>query len=389
MNIGYVVQQFYPTAYGSGIHAYELTRELKKFGHEIHIITKGEPTQQPYEIFKNIHIHRILHSIHIPYYFPFNSGLLWKLGKKIIQKLDLDVIIGHGFESTLYFKKKKTIPFVYKAVGTIGIQKLREYLTWRDIIGRIYFPLLGYLEQTAIEHANVTIAISDMIKYELIATYKIPKKRIYRIYNGVNIQRFHPSKNYSMLERKLEIMNKRIILFVGRLTSIKGPQLLVQAIPAIIKKVPECIFLFIGDGPLRSYLEYMTHKLKIVRFVKFLGFISNLEVPKYFAMADLCIIPSLYEPFGLVALESLASGTPILSSVQGGLAEIHNFLGEFPTINPITSKNIVKQVITLISDLKKLQYLGKIGHEIVCRNFTWKQCANQTEKILEKLKKKK
>lgn len=192
MKIGYIVQQFYPIAYGSGIHAFELTRELKKFGHEIHIITKGEPTQKPYEIFNGIYIHRILNSFHTPYYFPLNSILLWFFGRKIIQKLDLDILLGHGFETSLYFRMKKTIPFVYKAVGTIKLQESREIVTWHDIFGKFYFNLLRYFEKNALNHANLTIAISDTIKRELIATYKIPKKRIYRIYNGVDIKRFHP-----------------------------------------------------------------------------------------------------------------------------------------------------------------------------------------------------
>ncbi|NVM53889.1 MAG: glycosyltransferase family 4 protein [Candidatus Helarchaeota archaeon] len=385
MKIGYVVQQFYPTAYGSGIHAFELTKELVKFGHEIHIITKGEPTQERYEIFRGLHIHRMLNFVPTPYYFPLNSAMLWQYGKRIIRKLSLDILLGHGFETSLYFKLKETIPFIYKAAGTIELQKNRKFVIWRDIFGKLYFPLLGRLEKIAVTHADFVIAISDTIKHELISAYQVPDKKIYRIYNGVDVQRFHPSQNYTKLKRDLGLNSNKIILFVGRMSPIKGPQILMQAIPTVIKKFPESIFLFLGDGPLSSHLQYISRKLHVTRYVKFMGFISNSEIPKYFAMADLCVIPSLYEPFGLVALESLASGTPILSSIQGGLAEIHKFLKGFSTITPLTPNSVAKQLDSLLSNPKKLEDLGRVGRKIVTQHFTWKHCASQTNKIIEKI----
>jgi glycosyltransferase involved in cell wall biosynthesis len=386
MNIGYIVQQFYPSAYGSGIHAFELSQELVKLGHEIHIITKGEPTQEPYEHFKNIHIHRILRSLALPYYFPFNSGLLWQYGQELIRKCDIDIVIGHGFEASLYFKIRKHIPFIYKAAGTIGLQAYRRNLTWRDAFGKLYFPFLGQFEKTAAKQSDCVIAISDTVKQELITNYNIAPQMISRIYNGVNNRRFHPRQQYSHIKQQLEIDSQKIILFVGRLSPIKGPQLLIQAIPRITKTFSDVIFLFIGNGPLSSYLHRMAYKLNISRFVKFLGFISNAEIPKYFAIADLCVIPSLYEPFGLVALESLASGTPILSSAQGGLAEIHKILGIFPTIMPLTPSTISKNVVALLTNYEKLKSLGKEGRKLVCQKFTWRKCAEKTNKILEKIK---
>ncbi len=385
MKIGYIVQQFYPTSYGSGVHAFELSKELVKLGHEVHVITKGEPTQKSYEIFKGLHIHRILPSFHTPYYFPLNSILLWIYGKTVLQKLNVDVLIGHGFETSLFYKLEKKIPFIYKAVGTIGLQRFRDYLTKREILGKFYFPFLGFSEKTAINHADCIIAISNTIKTELSATYHIPAKRIHRVYNGVNLHRFCPNHNNSELKTQLGLTSKRIILFVGRLSPIKGPQILLKAIPLIIKKIPDSVFLFVGDGPLQSYLHKMTYEFHITDYVRFLGFVSNAEIPKYFTMADLVIIPSLYEPFGLVALESLASETPILSSAQGGLAEIHAYLKDFPTLTPLSPQIIAQQVISLFSNPAELKRLGHKGRKIVAQYFSWERNAQQINKLIEKI----
>ncbi|MHA1651896.1 MAG: glycosyltransferase family 4 protein [Candidatus Helarchaeota archaeon] len=385
MRIGYVVQQFYPMAYGSGVHAFELSRELIKLGHEIHIITKGLPTQKSYEFFQQIHIHRILPPISVPYYFPLNIALLWRFGKKIIKKLDLDVIIGHGFESSLFARVVKDSPFIYKAVGTIALQRHRKNITWRDHLGKFYFPLLGYFERVAIHHANFTIAISDAIKQEIRTEYNILGGKIYRIYNGVNLERFHPLQNSSLIQKQLGFDKEKIILFVGRLSPIKGPHLLLQAIPAILKEFPQSKFLFIGDGPLKAYFHKMIHSFRLNEHIKLLGFIPNSEIPQYFAIANLCIIPSLYEPFGLVALESLASETPILSSNRGGLAEIHQFLPKFPILASLSPFSLSKSVIELLSDPAKLKRLGRIGRKVVAQYFTWEKNAKKTAKLLEKL----
>ncbi len=387
MKIGYVVQQFYPRAYGSGVHAFELLRELRNLGHEIHVITKGEPTQKKDEIYQNFHIHRILNGFELPYYFPFNSHLLWSCGKKTTEKLDLDIIIGHGFESSLFVSMRKKVPFVYKAAGTIGLQKNRQVFTWQDSIGKIFFPFLGISERIAIQHANITIAISEAIKSELINTYRINEKRITKIYNGVNIKRFNPALNYSELEKRLGLNGKEIILFVGRLSPIKGPQILIQAIRSILKKIPNAFFLFLGNGPLKTHLQKMSNEFQITQSLKFLGFIPNSEVAQYFAMANLTVIPSLYEPFGLVALESLASGTPILTSNRGGLSEIHKVLGEYPMLKSVTSSAISKEVVNLLQDKDQLIKLSEKGLRIVQKRFTWEKCAKKTEKVLKKVKK--
>ncbi len=389
MRIGYIVQQFYPTAYGSGIHAFELALELTKLGHEIHIITKGEPHQQNFEVFKGIYIHRALKYIKTPYYFPFNSILLWKSGFRIIQKLDLDIILGHGFESSLFFSLKKDKPMIYKAVGTIGLQKNRSNMDWRDVFGKISFPILGQLEKTAIRNADLAIAISDTVKRELIEVLHTPENKIHRIYNGVNIRRFHPSVEYSELENKLSLNGKNIILFVGRLSPIKGPQLLIRAIPKIIKRFPDAFFLFLGDGPLFSYLKYMANQLQVSKYIMFLGFVSNDLLPKYFAMADICVIPSLYEPFGLVALESLASGTATITSVEGGLAEIHKSFSEFLTINPLTPEILATQINILLSNPEKFKHLKQKGRQIISKFFTWERCARLTSQVLTKIREKK
>lgn len=390
MRIAYIVQQFYPKAYGSGVHAFELVRELSKLGHEVHVITQGNPGQYAEEYFQAVHIHRVLTNCHLPYYFPFNMFLLWMQGKKLVKQLNVDIIIGHGFESSLFVQmRREGIGFIYKAVGLIGEQSRRTILTWRDLVGKIYFPILGWLERRAANYATLVIAISDIIKQELVSCYQVSPERIIRIYNGVNINRFSPATKSPALWRELNLESEKIVLFVGRFSSIKGPDILLRAIPLILRKVPDCKFIFIGDGPLSSILLQMARKLRITHYLRFLGFISNSEICKFFATADVCVIPSRYEPFGLVALESLASETLIITSGQGGLAAIHEKLGNMPIIQPLKPAILANHITEILKYPEKFYRLKKWGRKIVAKYFSWRECAAQTNRILEKIKKRK
>ncbi|MHA1265788.1 MAG: glycosyltransferase family 4 protein [Candidatus Helarchaeota archaeon] len=390
MRIAYIVQQFYPTTYGGGVHAFELSLELTKLGHEVHIITKGEPRQKSYENYHSLHIHRILSGIHIPYYFPLNSFILWERGHAILQRLKPDIIIGHGFESSLFIKNKAKnprVPFIYKAVGMIQKSGARTPLFWGDLLGHLYFPFLGYLEKFALIHADLIIAVSNQIKTELKSMYQIPEKRITIVRNGVNLKRFHPHHPYSDIQKKWHLEGKKILIYAGRMTPIKGPQILLQAVSKIYKRFPNWIFFFIGDGPLLPYLKNKANELQLTDRVIFSGYIPNSEIPKYLAMAKVCVIPSIYEPFGLIALETLASGTPILTSGRGGLSEIHQKIPGYPVINPLAPTTLAYCLEEYLPNLQKLKKLNKNTKERIYREFSWRRCAEKTDKLLQKIKK--
>jgi 1,4-alpha-glucan branching enzyme len=148
------------------------------------------------------------------------------------------------------------------------------------------------------------------------------------------------------------------------------------------------MFIFIGDGPLLSYLIRLSQRLHLTEQVRFTGFVTNTKIPRYLAMADLCVIPSVYEPFGLIALESLASETPILSSGRGGLAEIHEKVAGFPIINPLTPRRLIQLLEEQFKNPQRMTELGKVGRKLVAQQFSWRHSAARTEQVLQKIREK-
>lgn len=382
MRIVYITFQFYPKAYGSGVHAYEVCLRLSKLGHKIYILCMGDLNSPAHETWKGLEIFRIRFPFSIPYYNQLNPLLFWLLGYRILRKIDAEVLIGHGFESSLFIKFSKIPIKIYKAVGTIKIQrKARPIISWIDKVGILGFYINSWLEMLAIKCSRRIIAISNSIKKEIGNSYNISTNKISVIYNGITLKRFKKRP-----EKKIgDVIN---ILFVGRLSSIKGPQVILKLIPTFIKKYDGKLhFMFVGDGPLYNYINRFIEKSNYSKYVTLYGFVSNNLIPNYYAKSDLCIIPSYYEPFGLVALECIASEVSIIASKVGGLAEI---------LEPID-----KNLVFSINDLDELKnkithfitnpignYDTKSAKNLIKNKYSWKENALKTIKLIQAIKNK-
>ncbi|MHA1271076.1 MAG: glycosyltransferase family 4 protein [Candidatus Helarchaeota archaeon] len=383
MKILYITLQFYPNSYGSGIHAYEVCLHLSKLGHKVYVLTISNLGFLSHEVWKNIHIYRIRFPFNNPYYNQFNPILFWLFGKSIVNRIKPDVIIGHGFESSLFIRYSKVPIKIYKAVGTICVQKkVRPVITWLDKIGIIGFIINSKLEKLACKYSTKIIAISNSIKNELIKYYEINPKKICIIYNGVNLSRF----DVKSVKKSNKIKN---IIYVGRLSSIKGPQILLKLIPKIINDYGDTIqFIFIGNGPLNNYLRQLVKKSKYNKYIKFKGYIPYNKMPYIYSKADICIIPSYYEPFGLVALECLASHLPVLASRIGGLLEIFNQFDPNSLFSIQNLNDLVNKIISILLS-KKLYPLHKENiKNILKKNFNWEKNVELTLKLLKLMKKK-
>jgi len=117
-----------------------------------------------------------------------------------------------------------------------------------------------------------------------------------------------------------EIRANPVVLFLGRLVYEKGIHILLQAMRMLKENYPEALLVIAGAGPMETELQQLAEPLK--QTVRFLGFVPKAELPRLFSEADLCVVPSLYEPFGLVALEAMSSGIPLIVADTGGLGEL-------------------------------------------------------------------
>jgi glycosyltransferase involved in cell wall biosynthesis len=221
-----------------------------------------------------------------------------------------DVIHAQHLWVTGYAASKTDVPFVATAHGT-DLMGFRRYPDWRGLA----------LEGT--RQAGAVIAISHQVADDAIALYDIPPARVRLILNGFDGSIFHP-----MTVDRAEVLRgfgltgtpRAIVVFVGKLTAFKGVDVLLEAACAYESALGEVMTLIVGDGELREQLPAQAADLHLAD-VHFMGQHPQSQVARLLNVADVSVVPSRVEPFGLVAVEALACGLPVVATDAGGLPD--------------------------------------------------------------------
>lgn len=172
--------------------------------------------------------------------------------------------------------------------------------------------------------AQRVIACSLAMKHEIQSYYGVPAERIRVIPNGIDgshLRRLR-HEDLSDFRRQYARPDERIIFNVGRMVYEKGADLLVEAAPQVLSRVPDVKFVIGGRGPLFASLGQRIEAMHLHNKVMLTGFLSDEDRDRLYVVADLCVFPSRYEPFGIVALEAMAAGTPVVVSNVGGLGTV-------------------------------------------------------------------
>jgi glycosyltransferase involved in cell wall biosynthesis len=257
-------------------------------------------------------------------------------------------------------------------------KKLAIHLTRRNYLSHIYF---FHRRKAAMELSQRVIAVSDFIKNELELTYKINPLKITRIYNGVDTDYFRPIDSVPR--------NDNLILFVGRINPVKGLHYLIEAMSYVCKYKPNATLIIVGKGndPYYHRLLEMVNHYRLESRVKFMGYITKRSLVNLYNMASLVAIPSVYEPFPLVAVEALSCGRPVIASNAGGLKEII-YNGKNGFLVPPRSRDLADTIISVLNRENFSLEIGKNGRETVLKHFTLqkqiKQILNVYNYVLHK-----
>jgi len=224
------------------------------------------------------------------------------------------------------------------------------------------------------------VANSSSVKNFYIKTEKIPDDKIEVIYNGIDIKQF---ENISYSKEKKEEFNIEKAEFIigtgGRFTEQKGFIYLIEAIPEVLKIIPECFFIFVGDGPLRRNFEKVVEKLNIKYKAAFTGY--RKDILEIFSICDLIVVRSLFEGMPNVILEAMTLKKPVIGT---NIPEIKELIsdGENGLLVPVrNSKSIVDAIILLLKNQSSREKMGKKGYEIVKEKFSLEVMVKKYEKL--------
>lgn len=182
-------------------------------------------------------------------------------------------------------------------------------------------------EQEGVNFADRVITVSDFTKRVLVNEYGAEERKINVVHNGIEVGNYNSQSQIPEGLKKLKKLGYKIVLFVGRITIMKGTDYLIHAAKRVLEYDPKVIFVIVGSGDMEGQVMRQAAELGISNKVLFPGFLRGQELSDIYHAADLFVMPSVAEPFGLTSLESLIHDTPVLISRQSGVSEVlHNAL---------------------------------------------------------------
>jgi glycogen(starch) synthase len=412
LKIAYFVWEFPPRIIGGlGTYASEITREFLKKGHDVSLFTLNDADMKTREIISGIEVHRpilldtsevfpdiVVEDVRkwgtVGIYF-FSEVFLYNIlsASKLINQLILmngdkfDLIVVHDWLSSIagvISKKRLNLPLVFHVHSTEQGRSLGNGS--QTIIE---------LERKAFNRADVVVTVSNAMKEELISHgYSGEKIRV--AWNGVDPSKYDPSK--VPLEKIQVIRNQygvnsdeKLILCLARLTPMKGVDKLILAMSHVVHKYPKAKLVLVGEGGMANHLINLTEVTGLKDNVKLnFTFLPEEERIAHYAAADIAVIPSLYEPFGIVALEAMAMEKPVVVGARGisGLREIVTPYGSEQNgfhVNAYDPADIAWGINSIIEEPEKSKNLGVKARQKVLKEFTWERAAEKTLKIYEEV----
>ncbi len=308
------------TVGGLARHVYDLTRALARVGGNVHVVTCPAAGTQSYQLVDGVHVHRVdpsvLNAVDFMEWVGQLNAAMARLAGDLLGQEPYDLIHAHDWlvgDAAMHLQDYFRLPLVATIHAT---EHGRNRGIHNDLQRRI-----SNLEDRLANIAIEVICCSKYMLEEITGLFRVSRKKVHIIPNGVDPATLGIPKQLVPRERQSQ-SGERTILFIGRLVPEKGVQVLLEAFSRIFLQEQELKLMVGGTGPYESYLKSRADELGLVGSVEFLGFLNEQQRNQCLKQADVAVFPSLYEPFGIVALEAMAAQVPVIVSDTGGLSDV-------------------------------------------------------------------
>jgi len=370
---------------GIARHVAELYPEIVKLGHEIHLLTVEYDSAPLYEIVEGIKVHRVgVGEGHDFFHWVvnMNESMGTEGGKLILAEGPFDLIHAHDWvvsDAAVALKHH----FQVHLCATIHAT---EYGRYNGLYNHTHYYINGKEKHLAREARRI-IVCSKYMQGEVERTLDSPGDKINVIYNGIRPEKKRPIPPSEVWEfrRNFARDEEKIVYYLGRMSYEKGVEVLLRAAPKVLReKGGNVKFLIIGGGN-TDHLQGLAWDLGIWHQCCFTGFMAEADLDKFQTIADCAVFPSLYEPFGIVALESFAARVPVVVSNAGGLPEVvrdrHTGIVTW-TNNP---DSLASGILEILQNPDRAQKLVENAYQDLNRRFSWSQLARQTEAVYQQV----
>jgi glycogen synthase len=380
----------YPPLIEGGLarHVRKLSEALVELGTEVHVLTRGGEESPAEEVVAGVSIHRVREpgrptdlGEFVAWVERMNSDML-AAGVELGDRYDFDLVHGHDWLVAMagdHLARRFSSPLV----TTIHATEHGRHQGWVDKHPQSH---IHGIEQWVTNRSDRVIACSYYMREQIADIFGVDDERIAVIPNGIDPDELRPQEAPELERLRLEFAqpDEKLVLLIGRLVYEKGFQLALEAMPALIERLPRTRFLVAGSGTHEDELRRQAAELGLMDHGTFLGWIGDDVLHSLYPIAAVCVVPSLYEPFGLVALEAMASGCPCIVADTGGLREVvpHEEAGlRFRARDPEALVEVAARVLS-DDDLGRRLVAEAYDH---VRRFDWLDVAERTQVLYAEL----
>jgi glycogen synthase len=360
----------------------KLAENLAAVGHDVHVLTRGGAHGRAEEERHGVIVHRVREpafprddlDAFLAWVAQMNADML-AAGAELLERYDFDLLHSHDWLVAVAAQRlaaRMRVPWVV----TVHATEHGRHQGWVDKHPQSY---IHAVEKRMVHRADRVIACSNYMQGHIADVFDLPESAVTVIPNGIDPADLHVPGDLVALRAKYAEPDQKLVLLAGRLVYEKGFQVALDALPEVIERMGNVRFLVAGTGTHEDELKAQASRLRLDRYGAFAGWLGDDALHGLYRIADLCVIPSLYEPFGLVALEAMASGCPCVAADTGGLREVvpRDVGLRFRSADASALARTIERVLT---DQTLRDRLIAEGREHVLR-FDWADVARSTASL--------
>ncbi len=381
--------EYPPLVYGGlGRHVHALAEAQAAAGHDVVVLTQhpGDPGVPLDEVVHGVRVVRVPHD---PPAVPMSDLLAWVLalnhafaraGLRLGRSWVPEVLHGHDWV-VAHAGAALRQEYGVALVATMHATEAGRHQGWlpNDLSRAIHTT-----EWWLTFEARRVITCSQHMRWEVERLFELPPDKVDVVANGIDLAEWTTTADDVAAARAAYAGDGPMVLYAGRLEWEKGVQTLVEAVPRLRRRFPGLRLVVVGRGSQQEALEALARRLRVSRSVLFTGWLTEAGLRAVAAAADVAVVPSVYEPFGLVALEAAALGTPLVASDTGGLAEIV-VNGETGLTFPALDAAALADAVTgMLRDEVLARRVVRTARDVLSRDYAWPALAAATVATYER-----
>lgn len=401
MKIIFLSDDFPPTSFGgAGISTYELAKGVQKAGHEVFIITtcrkESGVGESEYDGLKVYTIASDYHERWRAWVSLYNPKVVCHV-EELLKEIQPDVVHANNihfhlsyyclkaakrYAKAVVFTARDTMAFTYGKLSTKRyLNNFDARISWLDNLkqaGKRWNPLRNFCIKRYLGYADKIFSVSDALKKALEQN---GIKNVETMHTGADVSQWQvPQDQIVGFKAKYGLVNKKVLLFGGRLSTSKGADIALGILDSLKKEIPDAVLLIVGDGDAGVFKSMQKNH------IKFTGWIEREEMKTVYAAANIVLVPSLYlDAFPRTVVEAMASERPVIGTCYGGAPEIIEDDVTGYVVNPIHIKEVAEKTLALLRDTALAKRFGKAGRERVRATFNLKSYVEQYLNWYERL----